>query len=102
MGSDFLGLASVLFYLRRWGRFERVVGCKRAHTRVEGTWVGKSYIEKDRGREKQRGIEGKKKELKHEVKFYRRVEMGCHGNEPNIHPAPGGRVEKKGRKNEEK
>jgi hypothetical protein len=65
-----------------------VVGCKRVHTRVEGTWVGKSYIEKERER----------KELKHEVKFYRRVEVGCYGNEPNIHPGAGGRATRKRKK----
>jgi hypothetical protein len=31
----------------RWG-LKRVVGCKRVHTRVEGTWVGKSYTETER------------------------------------------------------
>jgi hypothetical protein len=36
------------------------------------------------------------------VKFYRRVEIGCYGNEPNIHPWVGGRTQKRGRKNEEK
>jgi hypothetical protein len=29
------------------------------------------------------------------VKFYRRVEMGCYGNEPNIHPEAEGRTGKK-------
>jgi len=36
------------------------------------------------------------------VKFYRRVEMGCYGNEPNIHPGVGGRTQKNRGKNEEK
>jgi hypothetical protein len=58
-----------------------LVGSKREHIGVEG----KSYIEGQR----------QSKELKHEVKFYRRVEMGCYGNEPNIHPGVGGRTQKK-------
>jgi hypothetical protein len=32
------------------------------------------------------------------VEFYRRVEMGCYGNGPNIHPGAEGRTEKKIRK----
>jgi hypothetical protein len=43
-------------------------------------------------------LHGERQErLKHEVKFYRRVEMGCYGNEPNIHPG-GGEGHKKGEK----
>jgi len=63
-----------------------LVGSKREHIGVEG----KSYIEGQR----------QSKELKHEVKFYRRVEMGCYGNEPNIHPGVGGRTQKRGKKEE--
>jgi hypothetical protein len=32
------------------------------------------------------------------VEFYRRVEMGCYGNGPNIHPGAEGRTEKNKKK----
>jgi hypothetical protein len=56
--------------------------------------VGRSYTETDEERKRERA----RKELKHEVEFYRRVEIGCYGNGPNIHPGAEGRTEKNKKK----
>jgi hypothetical protein len=60
LGSDFLAVVSVLVFIcdGGWGGVKRVVGCKRVHTRLEGTWVGKSYVEKERAIEERAKTRG--------------------------------------------
>jgi hypothetical protein len=49
LGSDLLVVSVLVFICVGAVRgVKRAVGCKRVHTRVEGTWVGKSYMEEER------------------------------------------------------